>query len=174
VSTAYLGLGSNLNDRAANLRRALSLLAQAATVEAVSAIYETAPWGLREQPAFLNAACRVHTALGPEELLRELQRIEAALGRRRQQHWGPRTVDLDILFYDELIVDTPGLTIPHPLVPERAFVLVPLAEIAPSLRHPCLGRTMAELLEQVAGRESVCWWAPAEEIAPPGHQSATT
>ena len=164
--TAYLGLGSNLGDRAGYLRQALSRLAEIVAVEAVSSLYETEPWGLREQPAFLNAACQVRTALAPIDLLHELQRIERTLGRERLQHWGPRTVDLDILFYDDLMLETPELIIPHRLLAERAFVLVPLTEIAPALRHPRLGKTVAELLAALPGQEGVRWWGPAEEIEP--------
>jgi 2-amino-4-hydroxy-6-hydroxymethyldihydropteridine diphosphokinase len=158
-ATAYLGLGSNLGDRAGSIRRALQLLAASTTLTAVSSLYETAPWGLHEQPPFLNAACAICTTLEPYELLHETQRIEAALGRERLQHWGPRTLDLDILLYDDLIIETETLTIPHPLLAERAFVLAPLAEIAPDLRHPRLGRTIAELLDAVPGREGVRWWS---------------
>lgn len=157
-ATAYLGLGSNLGDRAGYLRQALVLLAETVVVTTVSSLYETAPWGLREQPPFLNAACEIRTALEPHELLRAAQRIEAALGRERRQRWGPRTLDVDILLYGDRIVETEALTIPHPLLAERAFVLAPLAEIAPDLCHPRLGRTITELLAAIPGQEGVHWW----------------
>ena len=155
---SHIGLGSNLGDRVEHIRRAIALLAQVAVVDALSSLYETEPWGLREQPPFLNAACCVRTTLAPTDLLHELQRIEAALGRERIERWGPRTVDLDMLLYDGLVLDTPELTLPHPLLAERAFVLVPLAEIAPNLVHPRLGQTIAELLAIVPGREGVRRW----------------
>lgn len=167
---AYLGLGSNLGDRAEMLRQALILLGPAARVEAVSSLYETAPWGLPDQPSYLNAVCRVRTDLPPPELLHDIQQIEVALGRHlRLQRWGPRPIDLDILFYNDLVLQMAELVIPHPLLHLRAFVLVPLAELAADLRHPLLGRTVAELLDTVTGREGVCWWGPAEQIwAGPG------
>ncbi len=162
-SAAYIGLGSNMGDRVGYLRQAVGLLAWVTRVEIVSSLYETEPWGVAEQPAFLNAVCRVLTTLSPHDLLAETQQIELSLGRKRLVRWGPRTIDLDILFYDDRVIDTPDLVIPHPLLAERAFVLVPLAEIAPGLRHPVLGKTVAELAAEVPDREGVHWWGrPAE------------
>jgi 2-amino-4-hydroxy-6-hydroxymethyldihydropteridine diphosphokinase len=158
MATLYLGLGSNLGDRAQHLHSAISLLEEIAAVEALSTIYETPPWGLCEQPAFLNAVVRLQASLSPLQLLRELQRIETQLGRKRKERWGPRTIDLDILFYDDWTVETAELVIPHPLLQERAFVLVPLAEIAPKLCHPLLEKTALELLAAVPGREEVRPW----------------
>lgn len=159
-ATVYLGLGSNLGDRLGNLRRALTMLAEVASIEIVSSVYETLPWGMQEQPLFLNAVCRVRTFLSPEHLLEELHRIEKALGRQRGERWGPRPVDLDILFYDELVLDTPELIVPHPLLHERAFVLVPLAEVAPRLYHPRMGKTVAELLQAAPDRTGVRLYGP--------------
>jgi 2-amino-4-hydroxy-6-hydroxymethyldihydropteridine diphosphokinase len=164
VATAYLGLGSNLGDREAHLAAALDRLAGAGRVAAVSALYETAPLYEPAQPPFLNAACRLATALAPAALLEALQAIERAVGRRATYRYGPREVDLDILLYDDLVVDAPGLVIPHPGLAERAFALAPLAELAPDLAHPRLGRTVAALLREAPGRAGVRpsrprgWW----------------
>lgn len=131
----YLGLGSNLGDRAAWLRRAVEALTALgeSKVERISHLYETRPWGLIHQPDFYNLALRLTTTLSAVELLRRTQAIERRLGRVRTVRWGPRTVDIDLLVYDDLTVETPELTLPHPRMLERAFVLVPLAEIAPDL-----------------------------------------
>ena len=142
----YLSLGSNLGDRAAYLRRAVEAVTRlpATRLRRLSSLYETRPWGPVAQPDFYNLALAATTRLPPEELLRRLQAIEAALGRVRTVRWGPRTVDIDILVYDDERRDSPELTLPHPRMLERAFVLVPLAEIAPRL--VVAGRTVREHL----------------------------
>jgi len=161
AATVYLGLGANVGDRLANLRMALVRLQTLARLEAVSSLYETQPQGVSDQPLFFNAVCRVTTGLEPQALLRFLKNLEWEIGRRPGgQTWGPRPIDLDILLYDERVVDAPELKVPHPRLAERAFVLIPLAELAPELRHPLLGRTMKELLASV-GEEGVGRIAPA-------------
>ena len=146
---AYLALGSNLGDRLANLRRAVAGLAPEVQVLARSPVYETPAWGFEQQPAFLNMAVRAGTALGPDALLEHIKRLEAALGRTPTFHWGPRLIDIDILLYGDQAFESPALTIPHPRLHERAFVLVPLADLAPQLVHPRLHRTIADLLAAV-------------------------
>ncbi len=145
----YLALGSNLGDRLANLQAALDALPPTAQVQATSPVYETPPWGVVEQPLFLNQAAQVTTELPPLELLSSLKRLEAQMGRVPTVPYGPRLIDLDILFYDDLVLEASGLTIPHPHMAERAFVLVPLADLAPDLCHPVLGKTVRELLAGV-------------------------
>jgi 2-amino-4-hydroxy-6-hydroxymethyldihydropteridine diphosphokinase len=145
----YLALGTNLGDRFANLQAAIAALPPAVRVRSRSPVYETLPWGLTSQPAFLNMVLKGETALAPVELLKHLKLLETELGRLPSVRWGPRRIDMDILFYDQLILDTPELTIPHPRLHERAFVLVPLADLAPSLVHPVLGKPVSQLLAAV-------------------------
>ena len=154
MPTAHIALGSNLGDREANMRRALDELGRSAGVQALraSSLHETAPVG-PAQPRYLNAAAEIETTLKPRELLAACQEIESALGRVRTVKWGPRTIDLDIVLYSEQIVREPDLQIPHPLMHERAFVLEPLAEIAPDAVHPVLRKTVAELLHDLRSRQ---------------------
>ena len=155
MSIVYLGLGSNLGNREANLRAALQGLWRMGRVEAVSSLYETEPVGGPAQPPFYNAACRWETALEPWPLLHFLQGLEHELGRRPgEERWAPRPIDLDVLLYGDRIVGEEGLTIPHPRLAERPFVLAPLAEIAADARHPVEGKTIAELLA-AAGTEEI-------------------
>lgn len=143
--TVYLSLGSNLGDRAANLKQAIASLPPQMTVKAKSDVYETPPWSYTEQQAFLNQAVMATTYLDPEPLLKHLKRLETALGRQATFRYGPRLIDIDILFYDDLVLETPLLTVPHPHLHERGFVLIPMMDIAPALLHPVSGRSVREL-----------------------------
>ncbi len=156
--TAYLGLGSNMGNRQGNLDKALDLLSQRLPVRKVSSLYDTEPVGNINQPRFLNLVCQVYTRLIPMELLTLAQGIELKLGRRPATHDVPRPIDIDILFYGDQVIETPELVIPHPRLTERAFVLVPLAEIAPDLVHPVSGKTVRELLQGVTETQSVLKW----------------
>jgi len=154
LTDAYLSLGSNLGDRLTILRGAVAELAATAGIEvrAVSSLYETAPVGLREQPDFLNAAVKLRTSLEPEALLDRCLEIEQRFDRRREIRWGPRTLDVDIILYGQLSIDTERLTIPHPRARERAFVLVPLVEIEPEIRIE--GARATDLLAGLQGDEA--------------------
>jgi 2-amino-4-hydroxy-6-hydroxymethyldihydropteridine diphosphokinase len=141
----YLGLGTNLGDRLKNLHAAVDSLSPTVKVLRTSAIYETQPWGYIDQPSFLNMAVEGDTEIDPGELLASLKQIEVNLGREVTFRYGPRLIDLDILFYDQLVLDLPHLKIPHPHLAERAFVLIPLMDLAPDLKHPVLQVTISEL-----------------------------
>jgi len=145
----YLSLGSNLGDRLNNLRKAISLLPPKVKVSQQSSIYETEPWGYTDQPTFLNQVIKAETDLEPTSLLAFVKSLETSLGRQESFRFGPRSIDLDILFYDKFVMNTPQLTIPHPRIAERAFILVPLAEIAPDLVHPILNKTIQLLKTNV-------------------------
>ncbi len=153
--TAYLSLGSNLGDRAANLRAALAQLESAGQVLAVSAFYETQPVDVPAQPWFLNCVVAIATDKAPRELLQFALKAEAEMGRLRMRHKGPRNIDIDILLFGDHVIDEPGLTIPHPAMQTRRFVLEPLTEIAPDARHPQLDKTARELLSALGNAQTV-------------------
>jgi len=146
MSLIYLALGTNLGDRLANLRDAIAALAPDVRVLSESTVYETPPWGYTDQPAFLNMVVEAETGLNPRALLETLKKREDELGRVKNFRYGPRHIDLDILFYDNLVLDEDALEIPHPRLHERAFVLVPLADLAPEFVHPVLGQDIKALL----------------------------
>ena len=149
--TTYIALGSNIGDSETYLNEAVEKIGQipTCTVEKVSSYLVTDPYGVTDQPDFLNACLKMRTLLYPEELLKELNRIEKEAGRERIIHWGPRTLDLDILLYDDIVLEEDDLCIPHVEMHKRSFVLEPLAEIAPYKRHPVYGKTVREMLEEI-------------------------
>jgi 2-amino-4-hydroxy-6-hydroxymethyldihydropteridine diphosphokinase len=149
MATAYIGIGSNLGDRAKTIAEAVRLLAAGDDLDlgAVSALRETDPVGVVDQPRFLNAAARVVTGLSPQALLERLLQVEQALGRVRAERYGPRTIDLDLLLYGDEVIDEPGLRVPHPRLAERRFVLEPLVELDSALVVPGLGPVQALLAE---------------------------
>jgi 2-amino-4-hydroxy-6-hydroxymethyldihydropteridine diphosphokinase len=147
VATVYIGIGSNLGDREKNCLHAIELLQQKGiTVTKRSSLYETEPWGFKDQPYFINMVIEIETELEPKELLRRLKDIEREVGREESLKWGPRLIDLDILIFENIILNEDTLKIPHPLMHERDFVLRPLCEIAPDIKHPVLSKTIKELL----------------------------
>ena len=166
MATAYIGLGSNLGDRVATLRTAVRQLGALGRITGVSSLYETEPVGYLAQPRFLNAVVALETALAPADLLHALLGTERDLGRTRSIPNAPRTLDLDLLLVDDVVLDTPELTLPHPRLHERTFVLVPLAEIAPEMIHPGSGQTIRELLGALPAPGGV------EVSAPTGWESA--
>ena len=150
MAVVYLGIGSNLGDKQGNCLGALERLStKGVTISKRSAFYETQPWGVVDQPDFVNMAVQAETWMSPEELLGALKEIEREMGRKVSSRWGPRLIDLDLLLYDGRIVQSRDLVIPHPLLHQRDFVLLPLAEIAPDAVHPVLKMTIAEIKKRL-------------------------
>ena len=157
---SYLSIGSNLGDRLDTFQRAFQLLTENLQVEliACSSLYETDPVGYTDQDCFLNAVFKVKTDLKPEDLLQTCNDIEQELGRKREVRWGPRTLDLDILLYNHENIETEILSIPHPRLHERAFVIVPLMEVDPDIRLPKMNTSLSDLLEKIPDKEGVRLW----------------
>jgi 2-amino-4-hydroxy-6-hydroxymethyldihydropteridine diphosphokinase len=160
METVYLALGSNLEDRAANISRAVQALPPDFNVIDLSPLYETEPAYVLDQPRFYNQVCRATTALSPLPALHRLKVLEAELGRQPGQRFGPRLIDLDLLVYDDLVLDLPELTLPHPRLAERPFVLVPLVEIAPNLVVPGTGVNVTDLLVRLGDTGRSIWRVP--------------
>lgn len=163
MAVTYLGLGSNLDDRRANLGGALSGLRALGVLDAVSRVYRSEPVGIRDQPEFLNMVVRLRTHLDPRDLLAAVKGIEASLGRTPSVRFGPRRIDIDILLYDDLVLDSPDLTLPHPRMMDRAFVLRPLSELDGRLRNPRTGVAIADRIAE-GGLERA---EPDAEASPP-------
>ncbi|MCP3678382.1 MAG: 2-amino-4-hydroxy-6-hydroxymethyldihydropteridine diphosphokinase [Deltaproteobacteria bacterium] len=157
MTTVYIGIGSNIGDKVANCQRAIELIGEKMVIRKVSSLYETKPWGYSEQDDFVNSVIEATTSLGTGELLPLIQTIERDVGRDgvATRRWGPRVIDLDILFYGMMVLDENRLIIPHPHIAQRAFVLVPLAEIAPALLHPRLNKTPLEMLSELGDKSGV-------------------
>ena len=154
----YLGIGSNLGDRESKIRFALCQLGKIIQIERLSKIYETAPWGYQNQPKFLNLVMKCTTGLSPKDLLNSCKSIEKEAGREVNFKYGPRALDIDILAYENLVIKDASLEIPHAMLHMRAFVLIPLKEIAPDWIHPVLQVSVSEMIEKLEAREEVnCW-----------------
>lgn len=164
MSYVFLCLGSNLGDRESNLLKGFELLARRVTIEFVSSIYETEPVGFQEQPWFLNVVCQCTTQLDPFNLLVFAKEIENEMGRVPDFRNAPRPIDIDILFYEDHTIETDDLTVPHPRIGERAFVLIPLVEIAPSFIHPLSGKSMSALLLELNEKQEVRKWGNVPNI----------
>jgi 2-amino-4-hydroxy-6-hydroxymethyldihydropteridine diphosphokinase len=150
MSAVFISIGSNLGDRKANCMGALDRIKEAGIeIKKISSTYETKPWGVAEQPDFINIAAEIITTIQPIELLNIFKNIEAVMGRKEGIKWGPRIIDIDIIFYDDIIFDSPELKIPHPLLHKRDFVLRPMSEIAPNKKHPLMNKTVKELSEEI-------------------------
>lgn len=156
MNNTWLALGSNEGNRMEWLQKAMELLAaNCGDIIKKSSVYETAAWGITDQPDFLNMALQLQTTKPPSELLTAILQIETGLGRQRSVKWGPRTLDIDILLYNDSIIEINGLTIPHPFLHQRLFTLLPLAEIAPGYMHPLLHKTIARLLSDCTDKLDV-------------------
>lgn len=150
MAIVHIGVGSNLGEREDNCHKALQLLeTNGVTILRRSSLFETEPWGEKDQPRFINMAVEGETSLSPDQLLNVVKTVERTLGRERTFRWGPRIIDLDILFYDEMAISTEDLCLPHPRIAEREFVLLPLSEITPQKMHPILGKTIYTILEEL-------------------------
>ncbi|KPL58049.1 2-amino-4-hydroxy-6-hydroxymethyldihydropteridine diphosphokinase [Rossellomorea vietnamensis] len=160
MNTAYISLGSNMGDRAGYLEKAINILGSHGKIEVTkqSSLYETDPVGFTEQDEFLNMVIEIRTSLSPETLLHQCLQVEIDLGREREFKWGPRIIDLDILLFNRDTVETENLLIPHPRMQERAFVLIPLLEVAPRIEHPSFNAPFAEFLDEIPDKEGVRLW----------------
>jgi len=148
MARVYIGIGSNLGHRKTNCLKAIEYLKKSGIhIVRQSSMIETEPWGVKDQPEFINMVVEAETELSPDDLIRQLKECEQAMGRVQSHRWGPRLIDLDILFYDDLVLETEELKIPHPEVQNREFVLRPMCELAPEMKHPVLGKSMKELFE---------------------------